>query len=52
MKHVLETPSVSEMLLELLIESPDQIARSNASHTLKVILCKLKVLEKDLLISN
>ena len=40
------------MLLELLIDCPDTIARGNAAHTLKVVLCKLKVLEKDLLISN
>jgi hypothetical protein len=52
MTHMLDTPSVCEMFLELLIECPDNIARGNASHTLKVVLCKLKVLEKDSLINN
>lgn len=47
-----EKPVVLEMFLEMLIDSVDNIARSNAAYVLKVMLCRLKMIEKKDLLEN
>lgn len=52
MTDVLENERVREMMLELLIESVDNIARGNAAYALKFALCRLKMLERNELNAN
>lgn len=47
-----EKPQELEMFLEMLIDCIDHVARGNAAYVLKVILCRLKLIEKDLLLEN
>jgi hypothetical protein len=47
-----EKPEQLEMFLEMLIDCIDHVARGNAAYVLKVILCRLKVIEKDALLEN
>lgn len=47
-----DKPKVLEMFLEMLIDSVDHVARHNAAYTLKVMLCRLKMIEKKDLLEN
>lgn len=47
-----EKHEVLEMFLEMLIEPVDHIARSNAAYVLKMMLCRLKMIEKKDLLEN
>ena len=49
MQAMIEEHTGLEMFLEMLIDASDHVARNNANFVVKNVLCRLKMIEKDLL---
>ena len=42
----------AEVVMEILLEGKDELARSHVSRTIKYLLCRMKIIEKDDIVND
>jgi len=52
LRGILENPETLETVIELILECPDNCAKPATAYLCKYLLARLKIIEKDALLSN